>query len=55
MVVIMSFGAVVSTRKPRSSDYILLAPKAWATIDIAGIDFSITNHRESPVYLKWKI
>jgi hypothetical protein len=48
-------GITISMRKPRSGDFTQLDPGETSDQDIGGIIVQISNARDSPVYLKWRI
>lgn len=48
-------GLQISLRKPRTGDYLTIMPQDWQDERIAGVAIQITNTREKPIYLKWRI
>jgi len=48
-------GLNISLRKPRTGDFIEVQPQCWTDEKIAGVSIGITNTREKPIYLKWRI
>jgi len=52
----MAFGVVVSTRKPRNLDgVVFLEANGSVYSSTAGISITISNGREQPIYVKWRI
>lgn len=48
-------GLNISLRKPRTGDFITIeGDKAKCEI-IAGVGITVSNTREKPIYLKWRI